>query len=134
MQWIEGYKGDLEMLRETQVVPLSGPLEFTGSFADGRVTTTHLRALLAPVSVRDAVVIKPYDPTFYTAYDVTLPVTVTGAAGCATRVKMPDMDAALKELQQRLATLDADSDPQDVGLPNIGAQLANDVIVTCARS
>jgi ABC-type uncharacterized transport system substrate-binding protein len=132
MKWIEGFNGDLEVLSGTEVLPLSGPSMVTAQLAEGRIMTTHLRKILSPVVTTEPVVIKPYDPTYYTAYDVTLPIVVTGSDTCRARVKMPDMNESLIVLRDQLSTLGADADPQDAGLPNIGAELANDVIVTCA--
>tara|TARA_R110002110_G_scaffold6579_5_gene32813 strand:+ start:318 stop:968 length:651 start_codon:yes stop_codon:yes gene_type:complete len=134
MKWIEGFDGDVEVLDGTGVLPLSGPSMATATFEEGRITTTHLRKILSTVILTDTVAIKPYDPTYYTAYDVTLPVVITGADTCRARVKMPDIDADLTALRDQLSTLDPNAEPQDVGLPNIGAELANDVIVTCAGS
>ncbi|AXI40871.1 DUF1007 family protein [Sulfitobacter sp. SK011] len=134
MKWVEGFNGDLEVLNGAEVLALSGPSKTTAVFAEGRITTTHLREILSPVSVVEQVVIKPYDPTYYTAYDVTLPVVIRGSDTCRARVKMPDINADLTEIRDQLSTLDPDAEPQDAGLPNIGAELANDVIVTCAGS
>lgn len=134
MKWIEGFNGDLEMLSGTEVLPLSGPSMTTATFKDGRITTTHMRKVLSPVDLTEPVTIKPYDATYYTAYDVTLPVVITGSEACRARVKMPDMNADLTALREQLSALDPDAEPVDAGLPNIGAQMANDVIVTCAGS
>lgn len=134
MNWIEGYNGDLEVMNGALGVPLSRPTQGTAAFADGRITTTHLRSVLDPVLLDGQLVIKPYDPTYYTAYDVTLPLLITGTDGCRARVKMPDINAGLKALREELSTLSAEADPQDAGLPNIGEQLASEVIVTCSAS
>lgn len=134
MNWIEGFNGDLEVLDSANPVALSGPTEPTATFADGQITTTHLRAVLSPLGVKDAFVVKPYDATYYTAYEVNLPVKITGSNLCRTRVKMPVMGAELEALREELSKVELDSNPEDVGLPNIGAQLAQDVIVTCAGS
>ena len=134
MNWIEGFKGDLEVLHGSDVIPLSGPTQATASFDEGQITTTHLRAVLSPVNGTDGLIVKPYDPTYYTAYDVTLALKVSGSEACRARVKMPVMGAALEALREQLSQLDLDQDPQDAGLPNIGAQMAHDVIVTCAKS
>ena len=47
---------------------------------------------------------------------------------------MPDIDAALQELQDVLASLDADASPEDEGLPDVGGMLASTVHVTCDMS
>lgn len=132
MKWIEGFNGDLEVVAGPNVVPLSGPSEATATFAEGRITTTHLRKILSSVDMTELLVIKPYDPTYYTAYDVTLPVAISGSDACRARVKMPDISAGLAALREQLNSLDPEAEPEDAGLPNIGAELASDVIVTCA--
>ncbi len=134
MRWVEGYNGDLEVKSGTQILSLSGPAEISAEFSEGRITTTHLRSVLSPVPSSELIVIKPYDPTYYTAYDVTRPLIITGSDSCRARVKMPDINAGLKALRDQLNTLAADADPEDEDLPNIGAQLASDVIVTCSVS
>jgi ABC-type uncharacterized transport system substrate-binding protein len=134
MQWIEGFNGDLAVSQDGRVLPLSGPTDFTATFDEGRITTTHRRAVLAPVDGRAApIVIKPFDETYYTAYEITSKVEVEGAENCRARVRMPDMTADLSALQAELAELDANMDPQDVGLPNLGEALAAEATVTCAE-
>ena len=61
-------------------------------------------------------------------------MTVQGDDACRARVKMPEMNADLRELQQDLSALDANTDPNDVGLPEIGEALANEVVITCDAS
>lgn len=132
MQWIEGFNGDLEVLNGADVVPLSGPTEATATFADGLITTTHLRAVMAPVEAKNGLVIKPYDPTYYTAYEMSLPLEIIGTEACSARVKMPVMGENLTKLLTQLSALQIDAEPEDAGLPNIGADMSQDVIVTCA--
>lgn len=134
MQWIEGFNGDTVLLEGGEEVALSGPQDVETRFADGRIITSHLRAVEGPAPDADGLVIKPYDPTYYTAYEVTQKVTIQGSETCRARVKMPDMNADLRALQQDLSTLDANTDPSDVGLPEIGEALANEVVITCDAS
>ena len=134
MQWIEGFNGDTVLLEGGEEVALSGPQDVETRFADGRIITSHLRAVEDPAPAADGLVIKPYDPTYYTAYEVTQKVTIQGSETCRARVKMPDMNADLRALQQDLSTLDANTDPSDVGLPEIGEALANEVVITCDAS
>ena len=134
MKWDESFNGDLVVTQGDTPVALSRPQEVTASFADGRITTTHLRALEVPLVPGETLIMKAYDPTYYVAYEVTGPVAVTGGGVCHVRQKAPDPDADLRALQAQLATLDAQADPQDAGLPNIGAQMAGSVIVICGAS
>jgi len=134
MKWDKSFNGDLMMTEGDNLVALSRPQEATASFADGRITTTHLRALEVPLVPGKTLIVKAYDPTYYSAYEVTGPVTVTGDGVCHVRQKAPDLDTDLMALQEQLATLDAQTDPQDAGLPDIGAQMAGNVIVTGGAS
>ena len=133
MQWVEGFNGDLVVLQDDRHLNLSGPVSYAASFADGRITTTHVR------NVMDAQAgvpfhLKPYDPTYYTAYDVTLPVTVTGPESCRSRIEMPDLSSGLGAVRLQLMALDPEVDPADVGFEDIGAEFATTVIATCAPS
>ena len=134
MQWIEGFNGDLVVADGDTLATLSGPRDITASFSDGRITTTHVRALERPMLPGETATIKAYDPTYYTAYEVTHPVTVIGDSACDVRLKVPELNSGLMDLQQQLATLDSQMDPLDAGLPEIGAQIASSVIFTCGAS
>lgn len=132
MQWVEGFNGDLEVRQGEATLNLTGPMAYTASFADGRITTTHTREV--QTAAAGPVVIKPYDPTFYTAYEVTMKVEVSGPTACRARVEMPNLTEGLKAVRAQLADLDPAIDPADAGLPDIGGQLASTVIATCAAS
>ncbi|KZX97703.1 MAG: DUF1007 family protein [Sulfitobacter sp.] len=134
MRWIEGFNGDTVLLNGGEEIALSGPQEVATTFSEGRIITSHLRAVEGDAPDANGLVIKPYDPTYYTAYEVTQKVTVQGDDACRARVKMPEMNADLRELQQDLSALDANTDPNDVGLPEIGEALANEVVITCDAS
>lgn len=107
MKWVESFNGDLVVTEGDNLVALSGPQEVTASFVDGRITTTHLRALEVPLVPGKTLIMKAYDPTYYSAYEVTGPVAVTGGGVCHVRQKAPDLDAGLMALQEQLAALDA---------------------------
>lgn len=132
MQWVEGFNGDTVLLNGTEEIALSGPQEVSTTFSEGRIITTHLRAVEGDLPNANGLMIKPYDPTYYTAYEVASKVGIEGNDNCRARVKMPDMSADLRALQADLSALDANTDPGDVGLPEIGEALANEVVITCA--
>ncbi|UOA33469.1 hypothetical protein DSM110093_03296 [Sulfitobacter sp. DSM 110093] len=134
MQWVEGFNGDTVLLNGGEEIALSGPQDVETRFAEGRIITSHLRAIEGSAPAADGLIIKPYDPTYYTAYEVTQKVNIQGTKACRARVKMPDMNADLRALQQDLSALDANTDPNDVGLPEIGEALANEVVITCDAS
>lgn len=133
MQWVEGFNGDLEIRQDGALLTLSGPTAYTASFSEGQITTTHVRQVGGVVADKP-LSLKPYDPTYYTAYDVTLPTQIDGTDACRARVEMPDLTTGLEAVRAQLEALDPEIDPADVGFPDIGAQLASTVIVTCAAS
>lgn len=75
---------------------------------------------------------KPYDGTYYTAYDVDLPVTIQGGRGCEVAVTAPDIEGALAMTKAELGALPMDFDMEAAGLGDIGRRFATDVEITCA--
>lgn len=132
MKWVEGYLGDLYLSLAGQALVLSGPTEPTATIRDGRIVTTHLRAIAeAPDLAQGTLSIKAYDPTFYTAYDVTLPVRVSGPAVCMIDRVDPDIDGQMAEIQRRLAQLGPNEDPEDADIPLISGAFAADIRIAC---
>jgi len=135
MNWDAGYYGDLRASVAGQPLELSRPMDYTASFADGKITSTHLRAVSGqPLVASGELVMRPYDETFYTAYEVTKPAKVIGGPACLISKIEPDIDAELEAMQELLAELDMNSNPEDAGLPNIGAKFATEIRITCAGS
>lgn len=131
MQWTPGFNGDLVIEQDGRALTLSGPQQATATYENGRITTTHVRQVSVDQRAAVPLEIKPFDPTYYSAYDVTRPVRILGTAGCQTQFQVPDIDARLVELRDALAALDAMTTADDAGLPNVGGLLATTVRVTC---
>lgn len=132
MQWIEGFNGDLVMRAGGEPVVLSGPTDTAARLQDGKIITEHTRALAAPIDLSGAQLsIKPFDNTFYTAYDVTKPVALEGIEGCEIKLFAPVMTEALSELRQVLAGLPVDQDPADIGMADAGEKFATDIRISC---
>lgn len=130
MQWQPGVTGDTYALLEAAPLALSGPSEWTVSYADAKITSTHLRHFEAPVVIAAApLVVQVYDNSYYTAYTIVGDPVLTGAAACQALAFEPDIAAADAILQQSIAELaggDAEGD-----FPAIGAAYAEEVRVTC---
>ena len=131
MQWTEGFNGDLVIVQAGVELALSGPLDATAVYQDGRITTTHVRRVDPNQKIGAPIEVKPYDATYYTAYDITLPVLLSGMDACRHSIEVPDIDARLREMRDLLNTLDMDTTPEEEGLPDIGGLLASTVKVTC---
>lgn len=133
MQWVDGFNGDLVITNAGQELALSGPHDVTAIFENDQIITTHWRDV-AQGQVGAGYEITPYDASYYTAYEVTTPVQITGADQCRSRIAMPDINADLNALRQELFALDMQTRPADAGLPDVGAKFATKVVVTCASS
>ena len=133
MKWVPGFNGDLLAQLGTEVLALSGPQEPTAVMREGRIVTTHLRRVAqTPKIAGQALVFKPFDPTFYTAYDVRLAVKVTGMDGCQIGKQEPDIDREMQELQAALSLLGQDQDAFEMGFPEVGESFATAIEISCA--
>jgi len=130
MQWSEGFNGDLVILQGDDTLTLSGPMDATAVYAQGRITTTHVRRVEPGQGAEAPLAIKPYDKTYYTAYDITLPVTIEGTNACRQRIEMPDIEAGLLQVRDQLNAMDQLYE-EDAETPDIGIVLTSTVHVTC---
>ena len=129
MNWIEGFEGDLYLSGPDGPLALLGPTEGSVDVEDGRVVSSHTRTLATPIPAA-GIVAKAYDPTFYTAYEVTRGATASGT-GCTVAVTPPNLDAAYTMLEEllygpRSAEFDEDN------FPEVGEAFADEVVLTCA--
>ncbi|NOD77149.1 MULTISPECIES: DUF1007 family protein [unclassified Ruegeria] len=130
-QWIEGYNGDLVVTAGGVQVDLSGPMSPHATTEDGRIVTTHLRAVEGGSVPASALSAKAFDETYYTAYEVTRPVIVTGPATCQMERFDPDIDGQLAQMQAFLLTLDADYDLEENDIPLVGENFATEIRISC---
>jgi ABC-type uncharacterized transport system substrate-binding protein len=132
MKWIEGFEGDTYVLIDNTPIAISGPRDWTASYADGRLSSTHIRDLLTPVPVAEVpLVIQAYDPGYYIYHAILPPAVVTGGTGCVAQVFEPDVGAADAALQEALKEYTPDVD-LEAQFPAIGAKYSDEVRVTCA--
>lgn len=132
MKWIEGFEGDTFVLLDGTRVPISGPRDWTASWKDGKLSSTHYRDLLTPVTVgKTPLVIQAYDPGYYVAHFILPPAVVTGGNGCTAQVFEADLDEADAALQAALEEYAPGTDVEDQ-FPAVGAKFSDEVRVTCA--
>jgi ABC-type uncharacterized transport system substrate-binding protein len=131
MDWDPGFAGDTYLTQNGAALGLSGPSDWTADYADGKVSSTHVRRLQSPVDVTDApLIIKSYDPGFYTAYTVIGTPTLTGRDDCRAEVFTPDTDAADQALLAALAELPTTADIE-IAYPEVGATYAQEMRIIC---
>jgi len=131
MQWDAGFAGDTYALLGAMPLPLSRPSDFTASFDDGKITSTHLRMFGAPVVIgTTSLIVQVYDPSFYTSYAVAGQPVLTGTTACTAAVFEPDRAAAdaiyLAAIAEMAGSADVEGD-----FPAIGAAYAEEARVTC---
>ena len=124
-QWIEGYQGDTYVTRDGTPEALGAPEGRGTTVENGLITTTHFRAASGPA---DGLVIKAFDPTFYTAYSLVGPVD-TGAL-CDAVILPADLDAAYTLVEELLYATPSSDAEQDY--PQVGEAFADTVRLTCA--
>ena len=132
MQWTPGFNGDLVITQGERILKLSGPMNATAVYENARITTTHVRQVEPVQTVGEPIEVRPYDRTYYTAYDITLPVTIEGPSACRNWIDVPDIQARLNEVSDQLAAMDTIMDDEDT--PDVGILLASTVVVTCDMS
>ncbi|WP_136634642.1 DUF1007 family protein [Pseudooceanicola onchidii] len=126
MQWMEGYEGDLYLTDATgQPVALAAPVPLSTDTQDARLVSRHRRDLVTPVPA-EGLVLRAFDPEFYTAYDLTLGVTLPPP--CQAKVTRPDQDTAYREAQDLMSEFPEDAEE----VPLLGHVFAETVTITCA--
>ena len=131
MEWDAGFAGDTYALLGEVPLAWSGPQEVTASYADAKLTSTHLRRFAEPVVLGDQpLVVQAYDPGYYTAYTVKT-ATVTGGQGCSAEIFVPDPTAADEVMKAALSELSPDEDAE-FQFPAVGAAFAEEARITCA--
>jgi ABC-type uncharacterized transport system substrate-binding protein len=123
LQWIEGYLGDLYLTAGETPVVLGRPEGRGTDVVDGRIVSRHFRSF-APLD--GTVVVKAYDPTFYTAYDLNGGVQVP--EGCRLTIQPADLDRAYTMVEEALYANPAMPDDE---FPEVGEAFADVVEVSC---
>lgn len=126
MAWTEGFEGDTYLTRDGAGLEMGAPVHLATEVADGRITTRHRRALVQPQAA-DGVVIKAYDPGYYTAYTMTGGLEVSG--GCQGSITPPDLDAAYTKVEELLYAMPADQ--AEEAYPEVGEAFADTVRLSC---
>lgn len=135
MNWSQGFNGDLVAKLNGAPLDLSQPSEATARLENGRIITTHLRRVQGPAALAgNALSLLPFDETYYTAYEVTMPVTITGADTCMIEKILPDIDDELAQMQQMLLRIDPGADLEENDIPLLGEKFATDIQVSCPGS
>lgn len=129
LNWTDGFQGDLFVSDKAGPVALGAPHFVSLTVSAGRIQTTHRRDLVQPAGAA-GLVVKAYDPTFYTAYDLSGGVDIDG--GCSADVIPADLNAAYSKVEELLYALPADQ--AESAFPEVGEAFADTVRLTCSGS
>lgn len=131
MNWEAGFPGDTYVLFGASPVALSPPQDWSATLDGGRVASRHTRRLSEPLGPKTApIVLKSYDPEFYTAYRIT-EVTLDGAIpGCSARIVPFDPKIAEDVLS---TALNGFVETPDTPYPLVGEYFADRVEVSCPQ-
>jgi ABC-type uncharacterized transport system substrate-binding protein len=127
LNWDAGFEGDLYLEAQGQSLALGRPEGRGVAVQDAQIVSTHYRPLVEPVAA-NGVILRAYDPTFYTAYDLTRGVEVQGA--CTAEITPADLDAAYTLVEESLYALPADQ--AEAAFPEVGAAFADTVVISCS--
>ena len=128
LNWVEGFAGDLYLEAGGAPIGLGAPEGRGLVVEDARIVSTHYRPLPEPIAA-DGLVLRAYDPTFYTAYNLGGGVSVDD--GCAAEITPADLDAAYTLVEELLyATPAADAEDQ---YPEVGEAFADTVVIQCTE-
>ncbi|MEL7131263.1 MAG: DUF1007 family protein [Pseudomonadota bacterium] len=125
LQWVQGFEGDSYALHGGAPVTLGKPQGRGVSVESGRITTVHFRPAAGDA---DGLVIKAYDPTFYTAYALIGPVEVEGP--CNATIVPADLDAAYTMVEELLYATPAAE--VELNFPAVGEAFADTVTLSCS--
>lgn len=126
MKWMEGYQGDLYLTGpDGRAIALAGPEPIATEVEEARLLSRHRRTLSEPVPAAD-LVLRAYDPEFYTAYDLTLGVSVPEP--CTKEISTPDQDEAYAEAQELMSAFPEDAE----NVPLLGHVFAETVTIQCS--
>lgn len=130
--WPDDYEGDLEVMQAGHVIALGPKEDHIVTYEGGILRETHTRPLVGAVDAALPLDVRPYDPYFYVAYDVTGGITIEGRDDCAGEVLAPDLDAANALVEKLLDGRPASDVGPTEEFPAVGNLFTQTVTFTCA--
>ncbi|MCA2009604.1 DUF1007 family protein [Tritonibacter mobilis] len=128
LNWVEGFEGDLYLSQQDLNLHLGAPEHLSTEVRDGVIITRHRRLVIEETPVKaEGVTARMYDPTYYTAYDLSQGVEVTGP--CSASITPPNLDQAytlVEELLYAMPTQQAED-----AFPEVGSAFAAVVSLDC---
>ena len=130
--WPPDYTGDLEVIQQGQVLTLEPKQDHSMRYVDGLFNEVHTRPVAALTSSDAPIMIRVYDPSFYTAYDLIPEVRIKGRDDCTAIIIPADIDAAYALAESLLDGREAGEVGPNDYFPAIGDAFADTIELTCA--
>ncbi|MGB0960273.1 MAG: DUF1007 family protein [Halocynthiibacter sp.] len=128
--WDPDFKGDTYLYDGQKKLPLSRPKDARAVLKNGRIISTHRRSLAAPITPKDNISAKAFDPSYYVAYTISRGVKAK-AKGCRAKLLQADLNAAYSLVEEMLYGPEAQSYTDD-DYPAVGEAFSDTVILSCA--
>jgi ABC-type uncharacterized transport system substrate-binding protein len=129
LNWSGGFSGGLTLRQADAELGLGEPEPVSLRMLEtGQIETTHRRAVLG--AQPGGLVAQIYDPEFYIAFEMILPVTVADAHDCTVALIRADLDAAYAGLEAALDEIGGTVAAED-NFPAVGALFADRVEISC---
>lgn len=132
VDWESGFQGDLYLSINGTPVALGPATDFGAAYENGYLASMHTRPLAEPLDVSDTpLAIQVYDPSFYAAYSVALPLAIEDSASCKVTREAADLEEAGRKLEEMINAL-PDDQYAEIEFPQVGAYYADTIYVKCA--
>ncbi len=129
LNWSGGFEGGLVLSQSGMALDLGPPEPVSMRLLDsGQIETTHRRAVEG--AGPGGLVAQIYDPEFYIAFEMILPIAVADASGCTVELIRADLDAAYAGLEAALEEIGGAVAAED-NFPAVGALFADRVEIAC---
>jgi ABC-type uncharacterized transport system substrate-binding protein len=133
VDWESGFPGDLYVRQDGAPLALEPPVDHRAWFEDDRVFTSHLRPLTRQATPESGPIsLRVYDPTYFVAYDMRLPLTVEGRAGCDILQLPADLATAYDRVEEILYGPESVKYQDPDSYPEVGDLFADELKLTCA--
>jgi ABC-type uncharacterized transport system substrate-binding protein len=132
VDWAGGFPGDLYATVNETDLALLKPQQHEARFQDDRYMTSHLRPLAQPVAPEvGPISVRVYDPTYFVAYDIRLPLTVEGREDCSITRVPADLARAYDRVEEILYGPESAKYVGDDTYPEVGDLFADELKLSC---
>lgn len=126
LDWPEGFEGDFYVSRNGNPITIGQRRDHQARFENGHMIESMVYAL--PDMAGAPLVLRVYDPFYYTAYTVT-DVQFSGGTGCRAQIARADLIAATERVDELLYAMPQDQ--AEVEFPAVGVDFADEITLTC---